>query len=102
VADILKFYTNEQNQLQMIQQTGEIPANLAALNNSAVTSNIAISGYAAQAANGVPLPNTPYMSALWTPVGNALTAMWSGNQSPAAALAAAQTAAVKGVQSVQS
>ena len=102
VADILKFYSNEQNQLQMIKQTGEIPANLAALNSSTVTSDVAISGYAAQAALGVPLPNTPYMSALWTPVGDALTAMWSGNQSPAAALAAAQTAAVKGVQSVQS
>jgi arabinogalactan oligomer/maltooligosaccharide transport system substrate-binding protein len=102
VADILKFYSNEQNQLQMIQQTGEIPANNAALQSSTVTNNPAISGYAAQAATGVPLPNTPYMSALWTPVGNALTAIWSGNQTPAAALAAAQTAAVKGIQSIQS
>ncbi len=102
VADIMKFYTNKENQLQMIQQTGEIPANLAASQDSAVTSNNAIAGYAAQAAVGVPLPNTPYMSALWTPVANALTAIWSGNQSPSAALTAAQAAAQKGVQSVQS
>ncbi len=101
VADILKFYTNKTNQLQMIQQTGEIPANQAASQDSAVTSNNAIAGYAAQASVGVPLPNTPYMSALWTPVANALIAIWSGNQSPSAALAAAQQAAQKGVQSVQ-
>jgi arabinogalactan oligomer/maltooligosaccharide transport system substrate-binding protein len=102
VADIMKFYTNKANQLQMIQQTGEIPANQAAAQDSSVTSNAAISGYALQASTGVPLPNTPYMSALWTPVANALTAIWSGNQSPSAALSAAQQAAQKGVQSVQS
>lgn len=102
VADIMEFYSDTQNQIQMIQQTGEIPANLAASQDSSVTSNAAIAGYAAQAALGNPLPNTPYMSALWTPVQNALTAIWSGNQTPAAALAAAQAAAEKGVQSVQS
>jgi len=42
------------------------------------------------------------MSALWTPAGNALTAIWSGSQTPEAALAAAQDAATKGVQGIQS
>ena len=101
-ADILKFYTNYQNQLSMIKQTGEIPANSQALADPTVKSNAAISGFAAQAQYGTPLPNTPYMSALWTPVANALTTIWTGTQTPAAALASAQQAAVKGVQGISS
>jgi arabinogalactan oligomer/maltooligosaccharide transport system substrate-binding protein len=101
-ADILKFYTNYQNQLSMIKQTGEIPANLQALNDPSVKSNPAISGFANQARYGTPLPNTPYMTALWTPVANALTAIWDGTETPAVALANAQTAAVKGVQGISS
>lgn len=99
-ADILKFYTNYQNQLTMIQTTGEIPANQQALQDPAVTSNPAISGFANEVQYGTPLPNTPYMSALWTPVANALAAIWTGTQTPAAALSDAQAAAVKGVQGI--
>ena len=101
-ADILKFYTNAANQIQMIKATGEIPANAQAAKDGSVTSNVAVAAYATQVQTGTPLPNTPYMSALWTPAGNALTAIWSGSQTPEAALAAAQTAAVKGVQGIQS
>jgi arabinogalactan oligomer/maltooligosaccharide transport system substrate-binding protein len=101
-ADILKFYSNYQNQLNMIKATGEIPANQQALNDPAVKSDSAIAGFADQAQYGTPLPNTPYMSALWTPVANALSAIWTGSQTPAAALAAAQAAAVKGVQGISS
>lgn len=99
-ADILKFYTNTANQLQMIQATGEIPANLAALQDPSVASNITISGFANEVKFGTPLPNTPFMSALWTPVASALTAIWNGTQTPVAALADAQTAAMKGVQGI--
>jgi arabinogalactan oligomer/maltooligosaccharide transport system substrate-binding protein len=99
-ADILKFYTNAQNQLQMIQTTGEIPANLAALNDPSVKSNASISGFATEVPYGTPLPNTPYMSALWTPVANALIAIWSGTETPTVALANAQTAAEKGVKGI--
>lgn len=101
-ADILKFYTNAQNQLGMIKSTGEIPANNQALQDPSVQSNPAVSGFATQVKNGTPLPNTPYMTALWAPVANALTAIWTGAQTPQAALAAAQQAAVKGVQGISS
>ena len=101
-ADILKFYTNYQNQVNMIKQTGEIPANNQALQDPAVKSNPAVSGFAAQVQFGTPLPNTPYMTALWTPVANALTTIWTGTQTPAAALASAQQAAMKGVQGISS
>jgi arabinogalactan oligomer/maltooligosaccharide transport system substrate-binding protein len=101
-ADILKFYTNKENQLAMIAKTGEVPANLAAEQDSSVTSNPVAASYAAQAQNGVPLPNTPYMSALWDPLGKALTAIWTGAQTPDAALSAAQSAAEAGIKGIQS
>ncbi len=86
----------------MIQATREIPANLTALNDPSVKSNNAIAGFADEVQYGTPLPNTPYMSALWTPVANGLTAIWTGTETPAVALANAQAAAVKGVQGISS
>jgi arabinogalactan oligomer/maltooligosaccharide transport system substrate-binding protein len=84
----------------MIKSTGEIPANQAALQDPAVKSDNAIAGFADEVQYGTPLPNTPYMSALWTPVANALAAIWTGTETPAVALANAQAAAVKGVQGI--
>jgi arabinogalactan oligomer / maltooligosaccharide transport system substrate-binding protein len=101
-ADLLKFYTNESNQIAMAKVNGEIPANLAADNDAGVQALASVGGFAAQAKVGVPLPNTPYMSALWKPVADALTAIWSGSQTPDAAMAAAQQAAQAGVQGIQS
>ena len=101
-ADILKFYTNYQNQLSMIKLTGEIPANVQALQDPSVKGDVSIAGFANQVQYGTPLPNTPYMSALWTPVANALISIWTGAQTPEAALSSAQAAAVKGVQGISS
>ncbi len=101
-ADLLKFYTNASNQIAMARVNGEIPANLAADNDSNVQALSSVGGFAAQAKLGVPLPNTPYMSALWKPVADALTAIWSGSQTPDAAMSAAQQAAQTGVQGIQS
>jgi arabinogalactan oligomer/maltooligosaccharide transport system substrate-binding protein len=71
----------------------EIPANLNADNASYIQNDPSIAGFAAQAKLGVALPNTPYMSALWDPTAKALTAIWSGTQTPDAALSDAQKAA---------
>jgi arabinogalactan oligomer / maltooligosaccharide transport system substrate-binding protein len=40
----------------------------------------------------VPMANTPYASAQWTPVGDASIAIWNGKQTPQEALDAAQKA----------
>lgn len=99
-ADLMMFYTNKANQIEMAGANKEIPANLAADNDPAVTGDPAIGGYAMQVQNGVPLPNTPYMGKLWGPVGDALTAIWQGTQTPDKALADAQTAALQGIASL--
>ncbi len=102
VADLMKFYTNKTNQIAMSQADGEIPANSAAANDPAVQAQPAVAGYAAQVKLGVALPNTPYMSALWTPVQDALTAVWNGTQTPQKALSDAQAAATKGIAQITS
>lgn len=92
-ADVLKFYSNTENQIEMAQKNGEIPANAKAADDASVTSLPAIGGYAAQVKNGTPLPNTPYMSGVWKPAADGLQAMWTGAQTPEQAMQAAQTTA---------
>src|SRR5260370_28164462 len=81
----------------MSQADGEIPANSPAANDPAVQAQAAVAGYAAQVKVGVALPNTPYMSALWTPVQAALTSVWNNSQTPEKALNDAQAAATKAI-----
>jgi arabinogalactan oligomer/maltooligosaccharide transport system substrate-binding protein len=101
-ADLLKFYTNAENQINMAKVNGEIPGNLAADNDASVQALPSVGGFANQAKLGVPLPNTPFMAALWDPVAKALTAIWNGSQTPEAAMNAAQTAAQQNIQSLNS
>jgi len=96
-VDIMKFFTNQANQTTMVLATKEIPANKLALADSKVQAIPDIAGFGAQVKNGVPLPNTPFMSALWDPVAKALEAVWTGKQSVDAALTDAQAAAEKNV-----
>src|SRR6266700_3866652 len=101
-ADLLKFYTNASNQVAMSKVDGEVPANLAADNDPSVTSNPAISGFAAQAQLGVALPNTPFMSGVWTPMDSALAAIWAGSTPVQTALNEAETAAQKNISQITS
>jgi arabinogalactan oligomer/maltooligosaccharide transport system substrate-binding protein len=96
-VDVMKFFTNKENQTQMVQTTKEIPANKLALADPKVQAIPDIAGFGNQVKNGVPLPNTPFMSALWDPVAKALAAVWTGKQSVDAALTDAQSAAEKNV-----
>jgi arabinogalactan oligomer/maltooligosaccharide transport system substrate-binding protein len=96
-VDVMKFFSNQQNQASMVLTTREIPANKLALADPKVQAIPDIAGFGAQVKNGVPLPNTPFMSALWDPVAKALEAVWTGKQSVDDALRDAQTAAEKNV-----
>lgn len=102
VADFMKFYTSKSNQIAMAQANGEVPANLEATNDATISKLPAIAGYAAEVKLGVTLPNTPNMNAIWTPLQDALTAIWNGSQTPSAALQDAQDAAQKGIQQINS
>jgi arabinogalactan oligomer/maltooligosaccharide transport system substrate-binding protein len=96
-VDVMKFFSNKENQTAMVLKTREIPANKLALADPSVQAIGDIAGFGAQVKNGVPLPNTPFMSALWDPVIKALEAIWTGKQSVDAALTDAQSVAEKNV-----
>jgi arabinogalactan oligomer / maltooligosaccharide transport system substrate-binding protein len=92
-VDIIKWFDNKDNEVSQSVANKEIPANKLALQDPQVQAIGQVKGFGAQVNNGVPLPNTPYMSALWDPVAKALEAVWTGKQTVNAALADAQKAA---------
>lgn len=90
-VDVMKFYTAKEQQLAMVKQTGEVPANTAAA--AELSSDPIVSGFNAQAVDGVPLPNTPFMGALWDPGNKAWTALWTGSEDPKKIMSDSQTVA---------
>ncbi|HKB17608.1 MAG TPA: extracellular solute-binding protein [Candidatus Dormibacteraeota bacterium] len=92
-VDVIKWFDNKPNEISQALANKEIPANKLALADPSVQAVGDIKGFGNQIANGTPLPNTPFMSALWDPVAKALEAVWSGKQSVDSALSDAQTAA---------
>jgi len=100
-VDILKWFSNKDNQIKEALDNKEIPSNLAALADPQVKAIPQVAAFGAQVANGVPLPNTPYMTALWDPVSKGLEAAWTGRLTADAAMDQAQTAAETNIKSLQ-
>ncbi|MGD7045254.1 sugar ABC transporter substrate-binding protein [Jeotgalibacillus proteolyticus] len=71
-TDLALFLTNEENSTQYFEEAGELPANQAALESEAVTSNELIAPFAEQIQYGTPMPSTPEMQQVWDPINNAL------------------------------
>lgn len=90
--DIIKFFTNAENSKSLALTNKTIPANSAALKDAEVAALYTLKSFGAALNMGVPMANTPYADAQWVPVGDAAKAIWTGAQSPADALAAAQAA----------
>ena len=99
--DIIKYYTNAQNETAVAVANKTIPANSAALKDPSVQALPTLAGFGASANLGVPMANTPYANAQWGPVGDAVGAIWTGKQTPAVALAAAQKAIEDAIAKMQ-
>jgi arabinogalactan oligomer/maltooligosaccharide transport system substrate-binding protein len=97
----MKYYTSAdvQKKLALINKT--IPAQTAAIKDPEVQALPAVAGFGAALNLGVPMANTPFANAQWGPVGDAVSAIWNGSQTPADALAAAQTAIEKAVAAMK-
>ncbi|PPA72358.1 sugar ABC transporter substrate-binding protein [Jeotgalibacillus proteolyticus] len=78
-TDLALFITNEENSTLYFEEAGEMPANQAALEGEAVTSNELISAFAEQIQYGTPMPSTPEMQQVWDPINNALQFIAQGN-----------------------
>jgi arabinogalactan oligomer / maltooligosaccharide transport system substrate-binding protein len=90
---VIQFFDSPDVQKQLSVANSTVPAATEALNDPEVSKNTDVAGFGAQFNIGVPQPNTPFMNALWGPVGQATIAIYTGAQSPAEALAAAEAAA---------
>jgi arabinogalactan oligomer/maltooligosaccharide transport system substrate-binding protein len=90
--DIIKYYTSYEIQRYVTLANKTVPANTQALQDPDVQALVTIAGFGANANLGIPMANTPFAGAQWGPVGDATGAIWNGSQTPADALAAAQTA----------
>lgn len=90
--DIMKFYTSFEMQKKVTLANHTVTANTKALNDPEVQALATIAGFGKNANLGIPMANTPFANAQWGPVGDATGAIWNGSQTPAEALAAAQTA----------
>jgi arabinogalactan oligomer/maltooligosaccharide transport system substrate-binding protein len=90
--DIMKYYTSAEVQTKLAIANKTIPAATAALSDPEVQGLATLSGFGASLNLGVPMANTPFAGAQWEAVGNATTAIWTGAQSVADALAEAQAA----------
>ncbi len=90
--DIMKYFTSAEVQAKLALTNKTVPAATAALQNPEVAALPTLAGFGAALNLGVPMANTPFASAQWGPVGEASVAIWTGAQSPADALAAAQQA----------
>lgn len=99
--DIMKYYTSAEVQKKLALVNKTIPAQTAALQDPEVQALPAIAGFGAALNLGVPMANTPYANAQWGPVGDAVAAVWNGSQTPAEAMAAAQSAIEKAVEAMK-
>ncbi|NNJ12021.1 extracellular solute-binding protein [Chloroflexales bacterium ZM16-3] len=90
--DIMKYFTSAEVQKKIALVNKTIPAATAAVQDPEIQALSTLAGFGSALNSGVPMANTPYASAQWTPVGDASVAIWNGSQPPQEALDAAQKA----------
>ncbi len=72
-ANFAKWLSRKDAQVSMARLSGRIPASVSAL--EMVIDDPIIAGFGAALINAEPMPNIPEMGAVWSPMGNALTAL---------------------------
>jgi len=99
--DIMKYFTSPEVQAKLAVANKTIPAATGAMMDAEVQKLDTLSGFGASLNLGVPMANTPFANAQWGPVGDATTAVWTGAQTPAEAMAGAQVAIEQAIQDMQ-
>ncbi len=79
-VDLMKHYGSAEVQAQLAKINKQVPANIQA--QEQVKDDPIIAGFIAQSANGVPLPNTEFISAMWDPFNKTTEAIWTGAAAP--------------------
>jgi len=100
-VEVMKWWSSAETLTSRVLTTKEIPTNVAALEDPEVQAMYTVSGFGASLERGIPMANTPFMDALWGPVGDATTAIWTGAQTPEEALEDAQQTAEENIADMQ-
>ncbi|HLN64941.1 MAG TPA: maltose ABC transporter substrate-binding protein [Symbiobacteriaceae bacterium] len=66
--DLVK-YLNEKTPMPLFKTGNRFPVQTKVAQSADVKANVALTGFGASAANGVPMPNIPAMSTVWEPAG---------------------------------
>jgi arabinogalactan oligomer/maltooligosaccharide transport system substrate-binding protein len=79
-VDLMKHYGSTEVQVKLAEINKQVPANTAA--QEQVKADPIIAGFIAQTANGMPMPNTEFIAAMWDPFGKMTEAIWTGAATP--------------------
>lgn len=79
--DFIKFATCTDNAVKLYQGFNKVPVRTSAVESDVIKANPNIAIWNEQAADGVPMPNIPAMSNVWTPWGNAMDVIIGQNAS---------------------
>jgi arabinogalactan oligomer/maltooligosaccharide transport system substrate-binding protein len=79
-VDLMKHYGTAEVQAQLAEINKQVPANIQA--QEQVKDDPIIAAFIAQSANGVPLPNTEFISAMWEPFNQTIEVIWTGAATP--------------------
>jgi arabinogalactan oligomer/maltooligosaccharide transport system substrate-binding protein len=101
VVEFIKFSTNYENQIQMVETLSRLPALREALQAEEVTSDELLAASARQMEVGIPMPSAVEMRANWDAMKPEMNAVLSDSKGPEAAAEAMQEAAEQGIQDLQ-
>ncbi len=100
-AELMTYLASAPVQASLALAASAAPASLTALESAEVQANPDIAAFGNALANGIPFPTTPFVTAQWQPMAQATAAILGGQQSPAAALAQAQTAVEQAIEAAK-
>lgn len=78
--ELMKHYGSAEVQARLAEVNKQVPANLSA--QQQVADDPVIAGFIAQTVNGVPMPNSEFIAAMWDPFNKMTEAIWTGAAAP--------------------
>lgn len=103
--DFLSFATGTDSAVELFKAFNKVPVRQSALQSPALADHPTLSNWAAQLKDGVPMPNIPAMSGVWTPWGDAMDAIIprnTGNDQIKPLLDSAVTTIKKNIKDIES
>lgn len=79
-VELMKHYGSAEVQARLAEVNKQVPANLVA--QEQVADDPVIAGFIAQTENGVPMPNSEFIAAMWDPFNKMTEVIWTGAATP--------------------